>query len=163
MAEMPPPRPRRTGLMRLLVRMPALLYRLGMGGLMPNTLLLTTTGRRTGLRRATPVNYREEGGVFYVVSGRGTFSDWYRNLEANAEVEIQIGRRRLKAIATPITDPQEKARVLWLWARRSRRRRQRYFGIPRDVPRDERQAVPSEPEAVALASHQTVVAFRPRE
>ena len=109
------------------------------------------------------MNYREEGGVFYVVSGRGTFSDWYRNLAAQPEVEIQIGWRHLKAVATPVTDPQEKARVLWLWARRSRRRRQRYFGIPRDVPREERQAMPTEPEAVALASRQTVVAFRPRE
>jgi deazaflavin-dependent oxidoreductase (nitroreductase family) len=163
MTEMPPPRPRPKGLMRLLLRMPGLFYRLGLGGLMPNTLLLTTTGRRTGRARATPVNYREEGGVFYVVSGRGTRSDWYRNLVAQPEVEIQIGLRRLKAIAAPVTDPQEKARVLWLWARRSRRRRQRYFGIPRDAPREERQTAPSQPEALALASQQTVVAFRPRE
>jgi deazaflavin-dependent oxidoreductase (nitroreductase family) len=163
MAETPPARPRPKGLMRLLLRMPGFFYRLGLGGLMPNTLLLTTTGRRTGRARATPVNYREEEGVFYVVSGRGVGSDWYRNLVVNPEVKIQIGWRRLKAVATPITDPQEKARVLWLWARRSRRRRERYFGIPRDVPREERQAVPSEPKAVALASRQTVVAFRPRE
>jgi deazaflavin-dependent oxidoreductase (nitroreductase family) len=149
--------------MRLLLRVPGFFYRLGLGGLMPNTLLLTTTGRRTGRVHVTPVNYREERGVFYVVSGRGTRSDWYHNLVAQPEVEIQIGRRHLKAIAMPITEPQEKARVLWLWARRSRRRRERYFGIPRDAPREERQAVPSEPEAVALASRQTVVAIRPRE
>jgi deazaflavin-dependent oxidoreductase (nitroreductase family) len=163
MAETPPARPRPKGLMRLLLRMPGFFYRLGLGGLMPNTLLLTTTGRRTGRARATPVNYREEGGVLYVVSGGGTRSDWYRNLVAQPEVEIQIGWRRLKAVATPITDPQEKARVLWLWAWRSRRRRERYFGIPRDVPRKERLAEASQPEAVALASRQTVVAFRPRK
>ena len=62
MAEITPPRPQAKGLVRLLLRMPGLFYRMGLGGLMPNTLLLTTTGRRTGRARATPLNYREEGG-----------------------------------------------------------------------------------------------------
>jgi deazaflavin-dependent oxidoreductase (nitroreductase family) len=165
MQEVPAVRPRPTGFARVFARAPVLLYRLGLGGLVGKSiLLLTTTGRRTGRARATPLNYREEGGIMYVVAGRGgPRADWYRNLVARPDVEVQLGRRRLEAVAAPVSDAQEKARVLWLFAQRSRRRAQRYFGIPRSASREERRALASEPGAVAMASRQTVVALRPRK
>jgi len=155
MAEIPPLRPRPKGLMRLLMRMPLVLYRVGLGGLMgKSTLVLTTTGRRTGRPRATPVNYWEAGGVFYVVSGRGTFSDWYHNLVANPQVEVQVGRRHLKAIASPITDLREKAHALWLFGQASPGAAERYFGVRRGA---------AEEDLLSLAEQRAVVAIRPRE
>jgi len=100
------------------------------------------------------VNYWEAGGVFYVIAGSGTHADWYRNLVARPEVEVQVGRRRLKAIATPLTDPQEKAHALWLFSQASPGAAERYFGIRRGA---------AEEELLALAPQRAVVAIRPRE
>jgi deazaflavin-dependent oxidoreductase (nitroreductase family) len=136
------------------MRAPLVLYRLGLGGLIgKSTLVLTTTGRRTGRPRSTPVNYWEAGGVFYVIAGSGTHADWYRNLIARPEVEVQVGRRRLKAIASPLTDPREKTHALWLFGQASPGTAERYFGIRRGA---------TEEELVALAEQRAVVAIRPR-
>jgi len=140
--------------MRALMRAPLVLYRLGLGGLIgKSTLVLTTTGRRSGRQRATPVNYWEAGGTFYVIAGSGTHADWYRNLVAQPEVEVQVGRRRLSAIATPLTDPREKAHALWLLGQRSPGTAERYFGVRRGA---------AEEDLVALAAQRAVVAIRPR-
>jgi len=153
-AEIPPLRARPKGLMRALMRAPLVLYRLGLGGLIgKSTLVLTTTGRRSGRQRATPVNYWEAGGVFYVIAGSGTHADWYRNLVARPEVEVQIGRRRLRAIASPLTDPREKAHALWLFGERSPGTAERYFGVRRGA---------AEEDLVPLAAQRAVVAIRPR-
>lgn len=57
------------------------------------TLLLTTTGRKSGRPFTTPLIYRQYGGDYVVVASKGGADqnpDWYRNIEANAEVEIQV-------------------------------------------------------------------------
>jgi deazaflavin-dependent oxidoreductase (nitroreductase family) len=141
--------------MRALMRAPLVLYRLGLGGLIgKSTLVLTTTGRRSGRQRATPVNYWEAAGVFYVIAGSGTHADWYRNVVARPEVEVQIGHRRLRAIASPLTDPREKAHALWLFGQASPGTAERYFGVRRGA---------AEADLVALAEERAVVAIRPRE
>ena len=154
MEDIPPVRPRPTGLMRLLVRAPVLLYRVGLGGLLGgNTLLLTTTGRRSGRPRVVPLDYREEGGAFYLIPEQSTHSSWYRNVIAHPEVEVQVGWKRLAGVATPVTDPQEKAHVLRLFADRSASLAERYYGIPRNA---------SDEDLLALAPQRAVVAVRPR-
>ncbi len=69
-------------------------------------LLLTTTGRKSGQPRVTPLQYEEEDGVFYVGSARGTQADWFRNLIACPRVRVQIRTEAFDAIAEPITDVQ---------------------------------------------------------
>ena len=140
--------------MRFLVRTPVLLYRLGLGGLIgKHTLLLTTTGRRTGLPRVVPLDYQQEGDTLYLIAEQGTGSPWYRNLVANPEVEVQVGSRKARGVATPLADSQEKAHVLKLFARRSARLAERYYGIPRGA---------SDEELLQLAPQRAVVAVRPR-
>lgn len=154
MEDIPPVRPRATGLMRVLVRTPVLLYRLGLGGLIgKHTLLLTTTGRRTGRPRVVPLDYQQEAGTFYLIAEQGTHATWYRNLIAQPEVTLQVGGRRLAGAATPLADPQEKVHVLKLFVRRSARLAERYYGIPRGA---------SDEELLQLAPHRAVVAVRPR-
>ena len=141
--------------MRALMRAPLLLYRLGLGGLIgKSTLILTTTGRRTGRPRATPVGYWEGEGIFYVLAGSGTYADWYRNLVARPEVEVQAGRRRLRAIATPLTDLRAKSHALWVFGQRSPGTAQRYFGIQRGT---------AEEDLLSLAEERAIVAIRPRQ
>ena len=155
MAEIPPVRPRPTGLARVFVRAPVLLYRLGLGRLVAkHTLLLVTTGRRSGRPRVVPLDYQREGDTLYLIAEGGGRSPWFRNLTANPEVEVRVGSRRMKGVATPLTDAKEKAHVLRLFVQRSERLAERYYGIPRGA---------SDQDLVALAPQRAVVAVRPRE
>ena len=153
MEDIPPARPRPTGVMRVLVRTPVLVYRLGLGGLIgKRTLLLTTTGRRSGRARVVPLDYQQEGDTLYLIAEQGTRSPWYRNLVANPEVEVQVGSHKMRGIATPLTDPQHKAHVLGLFRQRSEHLAEQYYDIPRGA---------SGEELLELAPHRAVVAVRP--
>ena len=70
-------------------------------------LVLTTTGRRTGLPRKTPLQYEELDGVIYIGSARGEAADWYRNLLATPAVRVQIGTASYSARAEPLARPAE--------------------------------------------------------
>lgn len=77
-------------------------------------LLLTTTGRKSGLPRQQPLACFEDGGSLLVVASNGGSDKapaWYANLCAEPEVEIQRGQRREKRVARTAT-PEERAR-LW--------------------------------------------------
>ena len=106
------PRPR--GLLRIVLRIPQALYRFGLARwLGRRLLLLTTTGRRTGRPRTVGLNYATDEGTVYVVSGFGQ-ADWYRNLLAQPQVTVQIGRSTWTAMARPVTaaDEARRARAL---------------------------------------------------
>ena len=78
------------------------------------TLLLTTTGRKTGQRRTWPLTgLRVDGGWAVAASngGHDHHPAWYLNLEAQSEVEVQVWGDRFKARARPAT-PEEKP-VMW--------------------------------------------------
>lgn len=96
------------GLLRFFKKPPQVLYALGLGSLIGwLILLLTTTGRKSGLKRVTPLQYERVDDVYYVGSARGTQADWFRNLAADPRVEVRIGRRRFSATARHITDPEQ--------------------------------------------------------
>ncbi len=67
-------------------------------------MVITHTGRKTGLRRQTPVNYTLEDGEIYCVAGFGQTSDWYRNLQAHPNVEVWLPDGWWSAIAETLTD-----------------------------------------------------------
>src|SRR3954463_1590205 len=66
-------------------------------------LVLETTGRKSGQRRATPVAYRRlEDGSYLVVGGAGgqrTPLDWVANLRADPRAEVVVDRRREDVVA----------------------------------------------------------------
>lgn len=69
------------------------------------TLLLRTTGRKSGLTRTTALVYGRDGDDYLVVGSNGgapKSPHWILNLEANPEVEIQVGTRKQKATATAL-------------------------------------------------------------
>ena len=68
-------------------------------------LLLTTTGRKSGLPRTTPLQYEEIDGAYTVGSARGAQADWFRNLQADPHVQVQIGELCTPALAEAVTDP----------------------------------------------------------
>jgi deazaflavin-dependent oxidoreductase (nitroreductase family) len=81
-------------------------------------LLLTTTGRKTGLPRTTPLQYEIVDSVIYVASARGKEADWFRNVIANPRVKVQIKDEQFEAEAEPITDPARIADFLELRLKR---------------------------------------------
>jgi deazaflavin-dependent oxidoreductase (nitroreductase family) len=69
-------------------------------------LLLTTTGRGTGQERTTPLIYQPYGDGYLVVASRGgsdTAPAWYRNLEADPDVGVQVKADRFRARARTAT------------------------------------------------------------
>jgi deazaflavin-dependent oxidoreductase (nitroreductase family) len=79
-------------------------------------LLLTTTGRKTGRRRTTPLLYVEEGDRYVVVASAGgapSHPAWYLNLCNNPAATIQVGGRKL-AVTAETAGLEERAR---LWPR----------------------------------------------
>ncbi len=86
---------------RWLMRAPIVVYRLGLGRLLTRRmLLLTHTGRKSGLSRSTMLEVVEApDGCPVVVSGFGRASDWYKNVTANPAVDVNWAGKRFEALA----------------------------------------------------------------
>ncbi|MBN1259097.1 MAG: nitroreductase family deazaflavin-dependent oxidoreductase [Anaerolineae bacterium] len=100
--------------LRRLFKAPLWLYRLGLGPLIgKHILILTTTGRKSGLQRRTPLEYGYDAatGAYQVMAGWAGRTDWYRNARAHPRVQVHVGRRRFDAVADPIP-VEEAARAL---------------------------------------------------
>ena len=96
---------KRFSLWQILKCPPQFLYAIGLGPIYGRlVLLLTTTGRKSGLPRVTPLQYEEINGCIYIGSARGTKADWYRNIVANPKVNIRVRRRQFEGAAEPVTD-----------------------------------------------------------
>jgi deazaflavin-dependent oxidoreductase (nitroreductase family) len=78
------------------------------------TLLLTTTGRRTGEPRTHPLIFGTDNDDHLIVGSVGgspRHPQWYLNLQANPRAEIQVKAERMQVVARTAT-PEEKPR-LW--------------------------------------------------
>lgn len=85
----------------------------GVPGPVP-TLVLTTTGRRSGRRYLNPLIFGEHGGSQVVVASRGgapAHPSWYVNLAAVPEVEVQVKARKFRARARTAVGDERVA--LW--------------------------------------------------
>jgi deazaflavin-dependent oxidoreductase (nitroreductase family) len=95
------------------------LYNLGLAPLLGRLiLLLTTTGRKSGLPRVTPLQYELVDGQLYIGSARGTKADWFRNILADPHVRVRLKSREFPGIAEPVTDCIQIADFLELRLRR---------------------------------------------
>ena len=78
------------------------------------TLILTTTGNKSGEQRSTPLIYRERDGDHLVVASQGGSDEppaWFVNLEADSSAEIQVMADRFPVRAR-VASPEERAE-LW--------------------------------------------------
>jgi deazaflavin-dependent oxidoreductase (nitroreductase family) len=92
------------------------LIRLGLrAGIAPRAFaLLETTGRRTGLRRQTPVGNGLDGDTFWLVAAHGTQADYVRNLKQNPSVRVKASGiwRSGRAVVLPDDDARARSRTL---------------------------------------------------
>ncbi len=112
-----PPR----GLKRLFWRAPIWIYRLGLGGLFKERmLLLHHIGRNSGLARQNVleiVDYDRQKGIYTVASGFGHAADWYKNLLQQPEASITVGRTEYTVTAQPLS-PEESGQAMAAYAKR---------------------------------------------
>jgi len=107
--------PRPSRLRARLAKWALLAYKLGLGRLLAHkVLVLTAMGRSTGTARRTPLWYVREGDVIHCFSGWGATSDWYRNVKANPQVTLEIGKDRWQTTAEVVNETSQQARVLRL-------------------------------------------------
>lgn len=80
------------------------------------TLVIATTGRRTGLARRTCLIYGRSGDDYVVVASKGGADDdpaWFTNLVADPSVGVQAGTHRFSARARVATPAERES----LWTR----------------------------------------------
>jgi deazaflavin-dependent oxidoreductase (nitroreductase family) len=75
-------------------------------------MVITQRGRKTGLLRRTPVNYAIVDGELYCTAGYGRRSDWFRNLQANPQVQVWLPDGWWAGTAEEIIDPQLRLPLL---------------------------------------------------
>ncbi len=78
------------------------------------SLLLTTTGRKSGEKFLFPLFYGETGKSYFVIASKGGAPEhpgWYRNILANPDVEVQVGTKKFHAKARTATGAERAA--LW--------------------------------------------------
>ena len=78
------------------------------------SLLLTTTGRKSGEPRTSALIYAQDGADYLVVASMGgapQHPSWYLNLSANPEAEVQVKADHVPVTARTASD-DEKPR-LW--------------------------------------------------
>jgi deazaflavin-dependent oxidoreductase (nitroreductase family) len=73
------------------------------------TLLLTTTGRKSGEPRPQPLIYGKADAGYVVVASKGgapTHPAWLLNLQANPDVDVQVATEKFRARARVASDDE---------------------------------------------------------
>ena len=81
-------------------------------GLLP-TLLLTTTGRKSGKESVMPLLYGEVDGGYAIIASKGgdpKHPGWYHNIMAQGDVKVQVADDVFDA-STRVAEGDERAKV----------------------------------------------------
>jgi len=82
----------------------------------PPSLLLHTTGAKTGKPRTTSLTYARDGDSYLIVASKGgdpRAPGWYHNLRADPNVEINVGTKRFAVTAKPVLPEDPDYARLW--------------------------------------------------
>jgi F420H(2)-dependent quinone reductase len=80
------------------------------------TLLLSSTGRRSGKTRVNSLVYARDGADYLLVASKGGADNnpaWLHNVVAEPNVEIQVGRDKMKGIAKVVRPSDADYQRLW--------------------------------------------------
>jgi deazaflavin-dependent oxidoreductase (nitroreductase family) len=95
------------------------MWRAGLGKLinfwpegMGRIMVITHTGRKSGLKRYAPVNYAPVEGDLYCTAGFGEGTDWYQNILKTPEVEVWLPEGWWAGVAEDISDSEDRRDLL---------------------------------------------------
>lgn len=92
-------------------------------------ILLYTKGKKSGLQRIAPLEYRRYEGDLVIFSSRGKFAHWFRNLEAAPDdVMIKKGFRKYKPEITIVSSVEERGEILMWYCKSFPRIAKSFFG-----------------------------------
>ena len=72
-------------------------------------LLLTTTGKKSGQRRQTPLLYQREGDRLFLIAsnfGQSMHPAWSLNLLADPNAWVTMGGKEIPVVAAQLTGPE---------------------------------------------------------
>jgi deazaflavin-dependent oxidoreductase (nitroreductase family) len=83
---------------------------------LPPSLLLISTGAKTGARRINSLTYVRDGENLVVIASNGGARRnpaWYHNLKAHPDALVQVGRQRQRVVATALAPTGSDYPRLW--------------------------------------------------
>lgn len=147
------------GFKRLVMRSPLLLYRLGLGWVMGERFLrLRHRGRKSARVHDTVLEVVDrdgETGTYYIASGWGEGSHWFRNIQKTPGVGVQVGSHKFKARAERLSY-EEASDVHYNYAVKY----PKAFGILTDKILGEKLE-PTKENASKMAKYVPVAALKP--
>jgi len=94
-------------------KIPLITWRLGLGPLTGRLfLVLTITGRKSGLPRRAMVEYHRFNNKKYIASGFGAEAQWYKNIVADPRITVQTSDGTESVRAVRVTDDDELIDVI---------------------------------------------------
>ena len=102
----------------------------------PPSLLLHTTGAKSGQPRTTSLTYARDGESYLIVASNGganRYPSWYHNLNKRADAEINVGPKRLAVTAERVNPDDED--YLRVWQIVNKNNANRYTGYQRKTSR----------------------------
>jgi deazaflavin-dependent oxidoreductase (nitroreductase family) len=103
------------------------------------TMIITTTGRKTGRRHSIPIGFIRDGDT-YLALNLGGHSNWFLNALANPCVTLEVDGKKLEARveSVPANTPQEIRQVLAVFARERPDLYKSFFGMTDETPPDDK-------------------------
>lgn len=86
----------------------------GVGFFGDHLLLLTTRGAKSGQAHTVPLVFHRDGERLVVIASKGGaphHPDWYHNLVAHPDAEVEVGSDRFRVHATPVAGGPERDRL----------------------------------------------------
>ncbi len=99
-------------------------------------LLLTTTGRKSGKSRTTPLLYIDQDGGYVVVAsaaGRDQHPAWYLNLAAAPEAQVRVGKQTT-SVQARMAEGEERDRLFAAFAETAKRYADYQAKTERQIP-----------------------------
>jgi deazaflavin-dependent oxidoreductase (nitroreductase family) len=101
------------GWRKAMFKWPVHLWRLGLAPLLGQfMMLITQTGRTSGLPRRTMTESYRLGDKYYAPCAFGKRAQWYKNIAADPRVTIQTAHGAQSSIAVRVTDDEEILAIL---------------------------------------------------
>lgn len=101
---------------KLLNKVVVPLYRVGLIpalGIGDVILLLSSKGRKSGILRTTPLEYRKKGDKIYIFAGRGRKADWFKNVLASpSQVTARVGFSQYNPMIRVLDNSDDKEAML---------------------------------------------------